>query len=169
MPSIRHNRIRDLLAGSLTEVCPNVAIEPTLQPLSGETFPLKSTNVEDRARLDVKAQNFWDNSRSSAFFDVRVFNSHAPSNCKTSTTTCYRRHELEKRRTYERRIIEVEHGTFTPIVLSTSGGWGPSATVAFRRLAGLLADKLTQPYSRTLGLLRCRITFTLLDSLIMCL
>ena len=103
------------------------------------------------------------------FFDVRVFNSHAPSNCKMSTAACYRRHELEKRRAYERRIIEVEHGTFTPIVLSTSGGWGPSATVAFRRLASLQADKLAQPYSRTLGLLRCRIAFTLLDSLIMCL
>ena len=38
----------------------------------------------------------------------------------------------------ERRIIEVEHGFFTPIILSTSGGWGPSATVAFRRPAGLL-------------------------------
>jgi len=35
MPSIRHNRIRDLLVWSLTEVCPNVAIKPTLQPLSG--------------------------------------------------------------------------------------------------------------------------------------
>jgi len=104
-----------------------------------------------------------------AFFNVRVFNSHAPSNCKTSTATCYLRHELEKRRAYERRIIEVEHGSFTPIVLSTSGGWGPSPTVAFRRLASLQADKLAQPYSRTLGPLRCRIAFTLLDSLIMCL
>ena len=67
MPSIQHNRIRDLLARFLTEVCTNVAIEPALQPLSGETFPLGSTNVDDGARLDIKAQNFWDNSRSSAF------------------------------------------------------------------------------------------------------
>ena len=74
-----------MLPWFLTEVCPNVAIEPALQPLSGETFPLRSANVDDGARLDVKAQNFWDNSRSSAFFDVRVFNSHAPSNCKTTT------------------------------------------------------------------------------------
>ena len=132
MPSIRHNQIRDLLARFLTEVCPNVAIEPALQPLSGETFPLRSANMDDGARLDIKAQNFWDNSRSSAFFDVRVFNSHAPSNCKTMTAASYLKHVLEKRRAYERRIIEVEHGSFAPIVLSTSGGWGPSATVAFR-------------------------------------
>ena len=169
MPSIRHNCIRDLLAQFLTEVCPNVAIEPALQPLTGETFPHRSTNTDDGARLDVKAQNFWDSSRSSAFFDVRVFNSHAPSNCKTSTAACYRRHELEKRRAYERRIIEVERGSFTPIVLSTSGGWGPSATVAFRRLAGLLSIKHSQPYSTTLGFIRCKITFSLIESTIMCL
>ena len=132
----------------------------------------KSPHRERQVRLlqlCMKAQNFWDSSRSSAYFDVRVFNSHAPSNCKTSTAACYRKHELEKRRAYERRILEVEHGSFTPIVLSTSGGWGPSATVAFRRLAGLLSVKHTQPYSTTLGFMRCKIAFSLLDSTIMCL
>ena len=72
-----------------------------------------------------------------------------------------------RREGYERRIIEVEHDSFTPIIFSTSGGWGPSATVAFRRLAGLLSDKLSQPHSRTLGLLRCKAAFSLLDSTIM--
>ena len=55
----RHNRIRGLLAPFLTEVCPNVSIEPAFQPLSGETLSHRSANVEDRTRLDVKAQNFW--------------------------------------------------------------------------------------------------------------
>ena len=135
LPSIRHNQVRDITARLLTEVCPSAGIEPTLQPLNGESFPLRSTNTEEGARLDIRAQNFWDTSKRSAFFDVRVFNSHAPSNSKSTTKACYMRHEREKRREYERRILEVEHGTFTPLVLSTSGGWGPSATVAFRRLA----------------------------------
>ena len=90
-----------------------MCVEPTLQSLTGESFPLRSANTEDGARLDVKAQNFWDKSKQSTFFDVRIFNSHAPSNCTTSTDACYRRHECEKRRTYEQRILEVEHGTFT--------------------------------------------------------
>ena len=169
MPSIWHNRIRDLLAWYLTEVCPNVAIELALQPLSGETFTLRSAKVDDGARLDLKAQNFWVNTRSSAFFYVKVYNSHAPSNCKTLTAASYRRHELEKRRAYKKRIFEADHGFFTLIVLSTSGGWDPSATVAFRRLVGLLSDKLSQPYSRTLGLLCCKAAFSLLESTIMCL
>ena len=169
LPSIRHNQVRDITARLLTEVCPSVGIEPTLQPLNGESFPLRSTNTEEGARLDIRAQNFWDTSKRSAFFDVRVFNSHAPSTSKSTTKACYRRHEREKRREYERRVLEVEHGTFTPLVLSTSGGWGPSATVAFRRLAGLIATKHNQAYSTTLQFIRCKISFSLIDSASMCL
>ena len=89
MPSIRHNAIRDITAQLLTEVCPNICVEPTLQPLTGESFPLRSTNTEEGARLDIKAQNFWDKSKQSTFFDVRIFNSHAPANCSSSTDACY--------------------------------------------------------------------------------
>ena len=161
-PIIRHNRIRDLLADLLIEVCPCVAVEPILQPLSGEQFQLCSTNIEDNARLNVSAQEFWDKKRTTAFVDVKVFNAHAPSNCTSSTTSCYRRHELEKRRKYERRVINVEHGTFTPFVMSSSGGMGPSATVTIKRLASLLAEKT--PHI----LVRCKLSFSLVDSAIMC-
>ena len=108
LPSIRHNRVRDITAQLLTNVCPNVGIEPTLQPLLGESFPLRSTNVEEVARLDIKAQNLRDNSRRSAYFDVSVFNVHAPMNSNSSTKACYRKHKKEKRREYDRRILEVE-------------------------------------------------------------
>ena len=72
LPSIRHDRIKDITAQLLIEVCPNVAIEPTLQPLTRERFSLRSTNVENKARLDIKSQEFWNKSRSSTFFDVRL-------------------------------------------------------------------------------------------------
>ena len=150
-------------------MCPNVGIKPTLQPLNGEAFNRRITNTEDNARLDIKAQNFWDNSRRSTFFDVRVFNAHAPSNSSSSTDACYRRHECEKRRNYKQRVIEVEHGTFTPLVLSSSGGWGPSATVAFKRLASLISQKYGQPYSSTLYYIRCQVTFSLIHSAVACL
>ena len=63
MPSICHNAVRDITAQLLTEVCPKVGVEPTLQPLNGESFPFRSTNTEDGARLDIKAQIFWDKSK----------------------------------------------------------------------------------------------------------
>ena len=94
-PTIRHNEIRDLTASLLTEVCPNVAIEPHLQPLSGESFRLASTNTDDGARLDVRARGFW-NTRQDAFFDVRVFHPNAPSNSSRSLPAAYKKHEEER-------------------------------------------------------------------------
>ena len=169
MPILRHNGIRDIFGQLLTKVCPNVGIEPVLQPLSGETYLHRSTNTEDGARLDIRAQTFWDKSQRSTYFDVRVFNSHALSNCTSTTDACYRRHEQEKRRSYEKRILEVEHGTFTPLVWSSSGGCGPSATVTLKRLAGLISEKHGQLYSSALSFIRCRLSFSLLDSAVACL
>ena len=138
LPSIRHNDIRDLTAGLLTEVFPNVAIEPDLQPLSGETLSLRTSNSEDGARLDVSAQGFWGDRHEHAFFDVRVFNPLAPSNCRSSLSTTYRRHEATKKRSYEQRVREIKHGPFTPLVFSASGGMAPAATITFKRLPSLL-------------------------------
>ena len=38
LPTIRHNETRDLTASLLTEVCHNVAVEPQLQLLRGESL-----------------------------------------------------------------------------------------------------------------------------------
>ena len=45
---------------------------------------------------------------------------------------------------------EVECNTFSPLVFSTSGGMGPIATVVYKRVASLIAEKQQQVYSRTL-------------------
>ena len=119
---MRHNDIRDITVDVLTEVCPSVSIEPILQPLTGEQLQYQTANTEDDARADISAQGFWGNKQQRAFFDVRVFNPLAPSYCKSSMTAVYRRNENEKRRAYEQRIIDVEHGSFTPLVLSATGG-----------------------------------------------
>ena len=156
------------MANLLSEICPCVAVELDLQPLSGEEFHLRSTIKEDHAQLGVSANEFWDKSKTAAHFDVKVFNVHASSNHLISAASCYRKHELKKRRKYERRIIAVEHGTFTPFVMSTNGGMGPSATVTVKQLAALLAEKMDTPYSKILNVIRCRLTFSLLDSAIMC-
>ena len=67
MPTLQHNGIRDIFGQLLTEVCPNMGIEPMLQPLSGETYQHRSTNTEDGARLDIRAQNIWDKSQRSIY------------------------------------------------------------------------------------------------------
>ena len=48
------------------------------------------------------------------------------------STPAAEKHECEKRRNYEQQEIKVEHVAFTSLVLCSSGGWEPSATVASR-------------------------------------
>ena len=78
--------------------------------------------------------------------------------------TVFTQHEREKRRAYNQRIREVEHDSFTPLIFSASGGMGPSTTIAYRRLAALLAEMRGQRYSLVMTWLRCRLSFSLLRS-----
>ena len=85
----------------MSEVCHNVGTEPPLQSITIERLVHRTANREDGARLDVAADSFWSNDRQRAFFDIRVFNPHAPSYQNTSLTQCYRKNEQEKK---------IEHG-----------------------------------------------------------
>ena len=164
----RHNEIRDLTSHLLTEVCNDVCIEPSLQSIDGESFTGASSNTQDGARLDIAANGFWGGRFERTFFDVRIFNPHAQSNCHSRPTACYRKHELIKKRQYEQRVREVEHASFTPLVLSATGGMAKEATIFYKRLALCLSSKWDHPYSKTLSWLRSRITFSLLRSAIQC-
>ena len=50
---------------------------------------------------------------------------------------------------------------------TTSGGMGTTATVVYKRLASLIAEKHDTSYHRTIHWLRCRMSFSLLRSAIM--
>ena len=165
-PSLRHNEIRDLTANLLSEVCNEVTIEPHLQPLSGEQLSGATANSTDGARLDVATNGLWGGRFEKTYMDIRVFNPFTPSNRHSNLTTCYRRHENEKKREYKQRILEIEHASFSPIVMSCTGGLGRSATSTYKRLASLLADKWNQAYSPTMCWLRCTLSFSLLRSTI---
>jgi hypothetical protein len=167
-PSLLHNDIRDITANLLTEVCSEVSVEPILQPLSGESLSHRSANIEDEARADIAATDFWS-YRQRSFFDVKVFNPFSSSYKKTSIKVCHKRKEQEKRRRYEERIRQVEHGSFTPLTFTTAGGIGPAATIFFKRLASTLADRHKKPYSQVICLIRCQLSFSLLRSAIRCL
>lgn len=167
-PSLRHNELRDITAKLMTQVCHNVGTEPALQPLSGEILRMKSSNREDGARLDVVADNFWGDGQR-AFFDVRVFHPMAQSYRQTRLNVCYKSREQEKRRCYEERIREVERGTFAPLVFTTAGGMAPVATVVYKRLASMIAERKKQPYHLTINLIRCQISFALIRSAVRCL
>ena len=170
LPSIRHNELRDITAALMSEVCHNVTIEPTLQPLSGETLNPHSAITEDDARSDVRAEGFWSCRQQQAYFDVKVFNPTAATYRNKPLRSSYRQLEADKRRNYQDRIINVEHGSFrSPLIFTTSGGMGPTATTVYKRLASLLSAKRDEHYSKTILYIRCQISFALLRSAIRCL
>ena len=143
IPTIRHNEIRDITATLLTKICHNVATEPLLQPLSNESFAHRSANREPNARLDIRARGF-RNTVQDAFFDVWVFHPNASSNHSMTTTAAYRKHEAAKRE-YGQRVREVEHGVFTPLVLTT-GKMGRKASTFYKRLADEMCRKEKKEY-----------------------
>ena len=98
-----------------------------------------------------------------AHLDI-VFNPLAPSNQSQTPAATFRKHELEKKRAYQQRVQDIEHSSFTPLVLSVTGGMGVEATTFYKRLAALLSQKWDSPYSKTLCWLRCRLSFSLIRS-----
>ena len=46
----------------------------------------------------------------------------------------YRKHESTKKRECAQCVRDVEHGVFTPLVLSTTGGMGREAVTFYKRL-----------------------------------
>ena len=94
---------------------------------------------------------FLGSSLQRAFFDVRVFNPCAQSNRNPELPTVYQHHEREKRHAYHQRVCEVERGSFTPLVFSTAGGMGRAASVFYKRLAGMIAEKRSESYGNVMG------------------
>ena len=87
----------------------------------------------------------------------------------TPLPQCYRQNELQKKRAYDQRVREIEHGSFSPLVFSTTGGMGTTATTVYKRIASMIASKHNKTYSKTIHWLRCRLSFSLIRSAIMCL
>ena len=52
----------------------------------------------------------------------------------------YKRHENEKKRQYAERVMEIEQGTFTPLVFTITGGMADECVKYHSRLAELIAQ-----------------------------
>ena len=73
-------------------------------------------------------------------------------------------HEQSKKRQYNARILEVEKGTFTPVVFSCSGGSSPEASRLLKAIAMKLSVKKQMKYSEAISFLRRRIAFDVLKT-----
>ena len=91
-----------------------------------------SANRQDGVRLDISANGVWGGRFEKTYFDVRVLNPLAPTNIRHGYAGMYRAHKREKKRSYEQRVRKVEHSSFTPLILSATGGMGNEATTFFK-------------------------------------
>ena len=164
---IRHDEVRNFTAEVLGEVCKDVVIEPALTPLSGEQFNLRSANVDDNARLDVAARGVWTRG-SRAFFDIRVFNPLAPSYSNSTIKAAHKSNENSKKREYNDRVLQVEHGSFTPLVFSSFGGMSVECSNLYSKVAEKIAEKRNINASVAKNWIRTKLCFCLLRTTNLC-
>ena len=166
--TIQHSEVRDTIAQCMRESgLTAVETEPVLQELTGESFNYKSANKEIEARSDIKCTGFWNNMRQ-AFFDVKVVSPFARSNVGLSPAKLYQKAETAKQREYSERIRNVEHGDFNPLVFTCAGGLAPQSHMVMKKLAERLSKKQNTALSIVSGWLRCKLSFALLRTTLLC-
>ena len=166
--TMRHNILRDTTADLLTITSKDVQIEPILTKLTGEELRYKTGKVEDDARVDVSARNFW-RFGDKVFLDIRIFNPIADTHLKKSLKEAHEANEQEKKRQYNDRIQNVEHGFFTPLVFSCFGGMSHECKMFFKHITNLIADKRNETYQNVTRWIKTKISFALLKVALICL
>ena len=163
-----HDNVRNVEASLHSEVCNGVAIEPTLMLVTGETFESRSSNIEDDSRFDVKARGFYRQVQV-VFFDVRIAQLNAESNKSQPTEKVLLKHEKEKKRAHNRRVLEIEHGVFTHLVFGSNGAMGKECTRFHKILSLKIAEKQDKPSSMVMSWIRTKLSFCLIRSSLLCL
>ena len=60
--------------------------------------------------------------------------------------------------------MNVEHGTFTPLVFSVNGGMSKECLAFHKNLADKIASKTEDRYKKIISVIRCKLLFLLLRS-----
>ena len=161
---IRHNSIRDYEGNLLSKVHTDVETVPSLQPVEGE---IVNGIPGDNARSDVRARGVWRDSQK-VFFDVRITNTNSASQHNVKTEKVLLRHEKEKKRQYNRRIMNIEHGIFTPLLFSVSGVLSKECSMFHKHMAEKIAKKFNESYEKVITVIRYKLSFIILRSALLC-
>ena len=156
----RHNELRNLVFELARTVHNDVASEPILQPLSGESLP-RGSNSKDNARSDVRVRGLTQKWRN-AFLDIRVFAPNAKCNKDKELDDLFRVHEQQKEREYKARVEQIEDGDFFPLVAAATGGIGPKFNIFCKLIADRQHEKgKATSYQEAIRTIRCRIAFAI--------
>ena len=139
-----------------------------LQKVTNKQGYKKTAKLDDEVRLDFHARGFFRDGQI-AYFDVCVTNADCASQQGKSIKSVLRSHEQKKKLYYNRRIMEVEHGSFTPLVFTTTGVMGHECSVFHKILADKLSKKKNERYEDAVRYLRVKFSFLALKSTLLCL
>ena len=116
--------------------------------------------MTDEARVDVSARRFGPHVKRHfwilGFLTKRYVNQNLNKAFETN--------EKEKNRKYNGIVMDVEHGSFTPIVMSALGGMGRESTKFFVRLSEIILENRHQPYSLISAWIRRKLLLLLFAS-----
>ena len=77
----------------------------------------------DETRPDVRARGVWRNGQN-AYIDIRVTNTSSNSQRNQSIEKVLKKQAEKKQQYNNDRIMNIEHGTFTPSIFALNGGVG---------------------------------------------
>ena len=164
-PTIRHDEIHDSHSTnrSVPQCChwttPTTTFRWNPQPSHSQQRRRRTTRHQSERLLEWKPRCiYWRKGFSPKCTKLPLHES--PGRLLSSWTS--------QEKGIWRRVWEVEHGVFTPLVLSTTGGLGREATTFYKRLADLISSKQQKHYSNVICWLRCQLSFAILRSAIMC-
>ena len=116
----------------------------------------------------MAARGVWTRG-NKAFCDVRVFNPLAPSYRNQTLKAAHSTNENAKKREYGARVLEIEHGTFTPLVFSCFGGMATECRRFYDRLSEKLSEKRGIETTIAKSWIRTKLNFSLIRTMNLCL
>ena len=69
---------------------------------------------------------------------------------------------------FNSRIMNVEHGTFTPLVFALAGGESSEISMFYKHFAQKIVNKTEKKYEKVNALIRCKLSFLILRSVSSC-
>ena len=143
------------------------------KPMPAGSNLTKSTDATTAApevteqKGDLLIWDLWQQGTDSVH-DMRVVNTDALSYVRRSPEKCLHEAERGKKKMYLEACLQ-QRRHFSPFVASVDGLLGVEATATLKSIASRLATKWRQPYSKTCGYVKSRVSITLVRATHRCL
>ena len=108
-------------------------------------------------------------NRQTTFCDIRVFNPLARCHLNHSLPAVHKKNENKKKRECNQRILQVEHGSFTPLVFLCFGGMSRECSCFISHTAEHLPNRRKWFESKISAWIKARLNFALVRSMLLCL